>query len=118
MSTSCTAFAYAIELSERTLAATAALIGAAMFALTSDICSRSGSCSASCAWSSCSVSSVGRRSGVLSFVMAFLPSGCRSGLAAPLDHRLASRHRCPLARLVDGARHGGVDVGDDVDAVL
>src|SRR3712207_2558033 len=42
MSTSCSAFAYAIELSERTFAATAALIGAARLALMSAIAARSG----------------------------------------------------------------------------
>src|SRR5204863_457559 len=41
----CSAFAYATELSERTFAATAALIGAAMFALIRDIAARSGSSS-------------------------------------------------------------------------
>src|SRR5436190_2668527 len=45
MSPDCTALAYATELSERTLAATAALIGAATFALISDIAARSGSSS-------------------------------------------------------------------------
>src|SRR2546421_3564985 len=41
----CVAVASATELSERMLAARARLIGAATLALTSDICSRSGSCS-------------------------------------------------------------------------
>src|SRR5437868_5858645 len=41
----CCAFAYAIEPSDRTLAAIAALIGSARLALISDICSRSGNCS-------------------------------------------------------------------------
>src|SRR4051794_1484183 len=59
----CSAFAYAMELSERTLAATAALMGAARLALISDICSRSGSCSPSCASSSSSV-----RPGLLSVI--------------------------------------------------
>src|SRR4051812_27617833 len=48
----CCAFAYASELSERTFAATAALIGAAMFALISDIAARSGSSSPAIALSS------------------------------------------------------------------
>src|SRR5439155_21928270 len=48
----CSAFAYASELSERTFAATAALIGAAMFALISDIAARSGSSSPAMALSS------------------------------------------------------------------
>src|SRR5438094_10500048 len=50
---SCCALAYASDPSESTLAATAALIGAARLALISDICSRSGSCSTSWASSSC-----------------------------------------------------------------
>jgi hypothetical protein len=45
MSTSWTAFAYATELSLATLSAIAALIGAATFALISDIAARSGSSS-------------------------------------------------------------------------
>src|SRR5438270_2863484 len=49
----CWALAYASDPSERTFAATAALIGAARLALISDICSRSGSCSTSWASSSC-----------------------------------------------------------------
>src|ERR671916_318787 len=52
MSTSCSAFAYAIELSDRTFAATAALTGAARFALISDIAARSGSGSPAIASSS------------------------------------------------------------------
>src|SRR3954451_18222288 len=45
MSAVCVALAIAAELSERTLAATAAFTGAAMFALMSDIAARSGSSS-------------------------------------------------------------------------
>src|ERR671914_252002 len=56
MSTSCTAFAYAIEPSERTFAATAAFTGAARFALMSDIAARSGSSSPASASSSSRVS--------------------------------------------------------------
>src|ERR671926_211040 len=56
MSPVCSAFAYAIELSERTFAATAALIGAAMFALISDIAARSGSSSPARSLSSSRVS--------------------------------------------------------------
>src|ERR1041384_7945543 len=48
----CSAFAYAIELSERTFAATAALIGAATFALINDIAARSGNSSPARAFSS------------------------------------------------------------------
>src|SRR5579872_6528954 len=50
------AFAYAIALSESTFAATAALIGIAMFALTSDIAARSGSSSPASVLSSSFVS--------------------------------------------------------------
>src|SRR5438105_14549125 len=50
------AFAYAIALSESTFAATAALIGIAMFALISDIAARSGSSSPASALSSSLVS--------------------------------------------------------------
>src|SRR5207253_1660249 len=46
------ALAYAVDPSDSTFAATAALIGSARFAFTSDICSRSGNCSACCASSS------------------------------------------------------------------
>src|ERR671937_975950 len=56
MSPDCTAFAYAMELSERTFAAIAALIGAATFALMSDIAARSGSSSPARALSSSRVS--------------------------------------------------------------
>src|SRR5919197_2119074 len=56
MSAVCCAFAYAIELSERTFAAIAALIGAATFALISDIAARSGSSSPASASSSSRVS--------------------------------------------------------------
>src|SRR5919198_496327 len=56
MSPDCTAFAYATELSERTFAAIAALIGAATFALISDMAARSGSSSPARALSSSRVS--------------------------------------------------------------
>src|SRR5919201_5176553 len=56
MSTFCSAFAYANELSERTFAAIAALIGAATFAFTSDIAARSGSSSPASSSSSSRVS--------------------------------------------------------------
>src|ERR671935_112261 len=56
MSPDWTAFAYATELSERTFAAIAALIGAATFALISDIAARSGSSSPAIALSSSRVS--------------------------------------------------------------
>src|SRR5690242_9942401 len=56
MSPVCCAFAYATALSERTFAATAALIGAATLALMSDIAARSGSSSPAISLSSSRVS--------------------------------------------------------------
>src|SRR5436305_9819294 len=56
MSPDWAALAYATELSERTFAATARLIGAATFALISDIAARSGSSSPAIAFSSSRVS--------------------------------------------------------------
>src|SRR5437773_617546 len=56
MSPVCCAFAYATELSLSTFSATAALIGAATFALTRDIAARSGSSSPAIALSSSWVS--------------------------------------------------------------
>src|SRR3954468_15370436 len=53
---SCVAFAYAVEPSLRAFNATAALIGAATFAFTSDIAARSGSSSPAIALSSSCVS--------------------------------------------------------------
>src|SRR5919204_1036253 len=67
----CCALAIALELSERTFAASARLIGSARFAFTSDIAARSGRSSASCAWSSASVS----------WVMSHLLSGGLGGRA-------------------------------------
>src|SRR4051794_39757064 len=58
MSTFCSALAYATELSDRTLAATAALIGAARLALIRDMASRSGSSSTDSASISSGVSSL------------------------------------------------------------
>src|SRR5919199_1766356 len=52
----CCAFAYAIELSESTFAAMAALIGAATFALINDMAARSGSSSPAIAFNSSVVS--------------------------------------------------------------
>src|SRR4051795_1005781 len=52
MSPFCSAFAIATEWAERTFAAIAALIGAATFALISDIAARSGSSSPASAFSS------------------------------------------------------------------
>src|SRR6266516_436504 len=65
----CCAFAYATELSLSALSATAALIGAAMFAFTSDIAARSGRASA--VWLSSSSSA---RPWVFSYVIVLLLS--------------------------------------------
>src|SRR5438046_1465147 len=70
MSPDWTAFAYATEPSERTLAATAALIGAATFALISDIAARSGSSSPA---SSLSSSCVSCRYSWGFFILSLLP---------------------------------------------
>src|SRR5438105_12668437 len=56
MGVCCAAFAYAVALSERTFAATAAFTGAATFALISDIAARSGSSSPASSLSSSRVS--------------------------------------------------------------
>src|SRR6184192_3136733 len=106
----CSAFAYASELSERTFAATAALIGAAMFALISDIAARSGSSSPaswlsssrdSCLYSDCCcflpMWSLLRRLCVLRDVAGLLRVRVRDGVVAE-----------------NVQRHGGVDRGSDV----
>src|SRR5438270_4239533 len=117
----CWALAYASELSDRMLAASARFTGAATLALIRDICSRSGSCSPT--WDSSS--SFERASALLaSFGIVNLLFGGR--LAA----RLRSRRSVLLN---DGAiaagrgRRGasvvtdcdcGVHVGRDVDAIV
>src|SRR5919201_1929124 len=78
-----TAFAYATELSDRTLSASAALIGAAMFAFTSDMTVRSGSASPVCTSSS----------SIVMYVICFSSLSCLDRL----------RDRCHLLC----ARHGG-----------
>src|SRR4051812_18981819 len=69
----CCAFAYAIELSLRTFAATAALIGAARLALISDMAARSGSSSPASSLSSSRVSGLYW----ISSVLGSTPSGLR-----------------------------------------
>src|ERR687887_536268 len=101
MSPDCTAFAYATELSERTFAAIAALIGAATFALMSDMAARSGSSSPAMALSSSRVSC--------------LYSACFRPMRASL--RVALVDRCRLSRVgvrdrvvrEHVRRHGGID---------
>src|SRR5438552_3344419 len=67
----CSASAYAIELSDATFSASAALIGAAMFALTRDIAARSGSSSPARAVSSSRVS-------FLNFCCSLIDTSCLS----------------------------------------
>src|SRR5436305_7221448 len=101
MSTFCSAFAYATEWSERTFAATAALIGAARFALISDIAARSGSGSPASSSSSSRVS--------------FLYSVIRYLLRALVDRRVL-RGVGPRGGTVgqDVRRDRGVDGDRDV----
>src|SRR5919198_6056752 len=110
MSPDCTAFAYAMELSERTFAAIAALIGAATFALISDIAARSGSSSPAMALSS------SRDSWRYSVVSFFLPMCCllrRLGRLGDVAGLLRVRVRDGVvAQHVQ--RNGGIDRRGDV----
>src|SRR5205823_65004 len=120
MSPDCTAFAYATELSERTLAATAALIGAATFALISDIAARSGS-SSPASWLSSSRESWRYSScfflPMLSSLVALVDRGllrsvgvrdravredvrCDGRVHGDGDVRVDQRHRGPLRQLL------------------
>src|SRR5947199_43422 len=100
-----TAFAYATELSERTFAAIAALMGAATFALISDMAARSGNSSPARAFSSSRVSCL--------YSSRFLPMP--TSLVGLVD-------RCGLRRVrvrnrvvrQDVGGHGGVDRDRDV----
>src|SRR5436190_1762644 len=108
MSPDCTALAYATELSERTLAATAALIGAATFALMSDIAARSGSSSPASSLSSSCVS--------WRYSSGFLPM--LSSLVALVDRgllRSVGVRDCAVREDVrrDGRVHGDRDVRVD-----
>src|SRR3954466_14794122 len=93
----CVALAIAVELSERTFSATAALIGAAMLALMRLIAARSGSSSPAIALSSSRVS--------LRYSSAIVCSSARL------------RDRCRLLRVRVGDRAVGRDVqrGSEVD---
>src|SRR5437588_6311511 len=124
MFTSCWALAYAIEWSERTFAAIAALIGAATFALISDIAARSGSSSPASSLSSSRVS-VRYSCGVVSLIVRLLvplrdvPGLLRvrvgdrvvredvqrhGGVDRRGDVRVDERHRRPLGQLLAGER--------------
>src|SRR5919197_4851278 len=94
----CCAFAIATAPSLSTFSATAALIGAAMFALTSDMAARSGSGSA--CWASSS--SIVIPYIVLSF-RSSLDGGQSGACRQPLDDR------CGLLRVAAG----GADVADE-----
>src|SRR3954465_10476963 len=95
MSAFWTALAYATELSDRTLAATAALIGAARLALISDIAARSGSSSPASSFSS------SRVSGLFWISSLMLGHSSRSRVLAD-------------GVVLDGARAGGGVVRQDV----
>src|SRR3954470_2076864 len=96
------AFAYAIELSDRTFAATAALTGAARFALISDMAARSGNSSPA---SSLSSSRVSFR----------YSSAIRASLVALVDRGLLHRVRVGGRAVREDVRgHGGVDGDRDV----
>src|SRR5215213_4121601 len=106
MSPVCCASAYATELSLRTFSASAALIGAATFALISDMAARSGSASPASSSSSSRVSGLYsfRSSAITSLLFVSLarpygPHGCRLSLRRLID-------RCRLRRV--GIRHGAV----------
>src|ERR671931_2082643 len=105
MSTFCTAFAYAIELSESTFAAMAALIGAATFALISDIAARSGSSSPARAFSSSRVSCLYSCSLPMRLLLQFQLGGLRD-VAGLLRVRVRDR---VVAQHVQ--RNSGVDRG-------
>src|SRR4051794_8000888 len=93
----CSAFAYATELSDATLSARAALMGAAMLALMRDIAARSGSASPASASSSSRV--IGRNSAMsLSF------------------RRLVWRRAVRAGALLDVRRHDSVDLSPDAQA--
>src|SRR4051812_20692919 len=101
----CTALAYAVELSERTLAATAALIGAARFALMSDIAARSGSGSPASSSSSSRVSL--RNSWLMSASSVALSDRCGL-LCVGIRNRVVGQD---VER--SGEVHGRRDVGVD-----
>src|ERR671934_3061394 len=106
MSTSCSAFAYAIEWSHTTFAATAALIGAATFALISDIAARSGSGSPASLSSSSRVRTLYSCSAMtfLTFLSAVRWSGALADVA-----RLRRLRSC------DGVVRQDVERGGEVD---
>src|SRR5438309_9558728 len=116
----CSAFAMAAELSLRTFSATAALIGAATFALMSDIAARSGSSSPASALSSSRVSCLycSCLLPMLSSLRVALVDRCRlcrvrvgdrvvrkdvrrdGGVHGDRDVRVHERHRGPLGQLL------------------
>src|SRR3982750_3012415 len=100
----CSAFAYATELSERTFAASAKLIGAATFALISDIAARSGSSSPAISFSSSRVSA-------LYCCCCCSCSAIRASFASSVRAL-----RAELVALLDRRRLLGVGVGDRVVA--
>src|SRR5919107_3393647 len=114
MSAVCCALANAIELSDSTFAATAALTGAAMLALISDIAARSGSSSPASSESSSRVS--GRYScGLFSAMCSCLPNGVGRRSVGLRDVRVLLGVRDRHGAVRDGVQgDGGVDRGRDV----
>src|SRR5438067_374979 len=117
----CCALAYAIELSDRMLAASARFTGAAMLALIRDICSRSGSCSPTCDSSSSLVRAERRGStSLVTFVIVNLLFRGRSTArfrlraSAPLNDAAIAGGGARRHATVAG-RNGGVHVGNNVD---
>src|SRR5437764_1547347 len=99
----CSAPAYAVELSLSAFSATAALIGAAMFAFTSDIAARSGSSSPASSLSSSRVSL--RYSSPIDASLVALGDVADRLIGVRVGDRTVAR---------DVQRHGGVDRREDV----
>src|SRR5215208_5698523 len=106
----CSAFAYATELSLSTLSATAALMGAATFALISDIAARSGNSSPASAFSSSRVSFL--YSSLIALLLSVRSSWAadRSGTPrprpppVPAGRRRQRRHDIAVGKLLGALR--------------
>src|SRR5437870_2593728 len=117
----CCALAYASELSDRMLAASARFTGAAILALIRDICSRSGSCSPTCDSSSSLVRAErrGSTSPVTFVIVNLLCLGRRIArfrrhASAPLNDAAVTGGGARRHAAVAG-RDGGVYIGNNVD---
>src|SRR5919204_839143 len=106
----CSAPAYATELSERTFAAIAALIGAAMFALISDIAARSGSSSPASSFSSSRVRCLYWTSSPIGASLRALRDVADVLLGARVRERVVTRD-VQRGREVDRRRDVGIDQG-------